>query len=312
MKSRFFKMLLVCLALGLLSLGGPSVPAAAQQVLTFTKVNLDYQVVEVHKADGTISSAEFLSEITLLPDGRANGGFGIWELGAPDVLSLYHVFEGHRSVDRRTGPFYSFRAERLAPLPATEITITLRPVQSHLPTPTGTVKFIITLELVDNSSIALLSFNANGQVNQGCVGPAPCDGGLPEFGFVRTPPQAVVIQTLQGNYTANVENVALVFSHDRAIGLLSLSGPDGTVHALRVTGGELFLPDAPHAGAIAGLIKSAPPPVQDSLPPLPVVTLITDQGSSIPGLSYDIISPQTGPAHFEVQGRITGIALDPF
>lgn len=305
MKSRYFKMLHVCLALALLSLGVLSVPAAAQRTFTFTKVCVDYQVAEVHKADDTISSAEFLSEITLLADGRANGGWGLWEHDTPDALSLYRVTEGRLTSDRRTGPSFSFKAERLEPSPAKEITITLRPVPGQLPT--GTVIFKVDgIQGVDDGP---LSFKAEGKVHTGCIGStSPCTNRL-EFGFIRTPPQTVVIQTLQGNYSANVENVALVFSHDRAIGLLSLSGPDGTVHDLRVIGGDLFVPVAPHAGAIAGLIKSASPSVED-LPP--VVMLITDQGFSIPGLSYDIISPQTGPAHFEVQGRFTGIALDHF
>src|SRR5215475_11790854 len=39
------------------------------------------------KPDGLMTRAEFAAEITVLSDGRLVGGFGLWELGTPDILS---------------------------------------------------------------------------------------------------------------------------------------------------------------------------------------------------------------------------------
>jgi hypothetical protein len=312
MNTQSLRMLIVNVVLELTLLGGLSVSAAEHaQITYYARINIDDQVVELRKNDGTISSGEFLSEIILLPDGRANGGFGIWELGAPDVLSLYHVVKGQRIVDRRTGPFYSFRAERLAPLPGTEITITLRPVQSQLPTPNGTVTFTITLEFVDNDSIghdgAPLSFNANGQVSQGCVGPAPCDSALPEFGIVRALPQTLLVQTLTGNYTATFENVALVFSRGSAVGSLALSLPGGAVQNVHIVGGNIQFRNGEATGA--WLRGRTPSTGADQLPVLMVIA--NQESASEPCRIYDIVGTQVGPTRAEVQGRITGLVVDP-
>lgn len=93
MNTQSLRMLIVNLVLGLTLLGGLSVSGAEHaQITYFARINIDDQVVELRKTDGTISSGEFLSEIILLPDGRANGGFGIWELSAPDVCKpLYQL-----------------------------------------------------------------------------------------------------------------------------------------------------------------------------------------------------------------------------
>jgi hypothetical protein len=305
MNTQSLRMLIVNLVLGLTLLGGLSVSAAEHvQITYYARINIDDQVVELRKADGTLSSGEFLSEIILLPDGRANGGFGIWELGAPDVLSLYHVVAGHRDVDRRTGPFYSFRAERLAPLPATEITITLRPVQSQAPSPTGKVTFLIDSVSHDG---APLSFSANGQVNQDCVGPAPCDAALPEFGLVRALPQTLLVQTLTGNYTANFENVALVFSRGGAIGSLALSLPGGAVQNVHIVGGNIQFRNGEATGA--WLRGRTPSTGADQLPVLMVIA--NQESPSEPCRIYDILGTQVGPSRTEVQGRITGLVIDP-
>jgi len=302
MKSRYFKILSVCLSFGLLSLGAFSVPAAAQQMFAFTKVYVDYQVVEVRKADGTISSAEFLSEIILLPDGRANGGWGMWELGTPEVLSLYQVTEGRLISNRRANPSYSFKAQRLEPLPAKEITITLRPVPNQ--PPTGSVRFIIDSVSHDGSPI---SFNANGQVSPGCVGPAPCDAALPEFGLVRAMPQTLLIQTLTGNYTANFENVALVLSRGSAVGSFALSLPGGEVQNVHIVGGNIQFRNGEAMGA--WLRGRASPTEEDQLPVLMVIA--NQESASEPCRIYDIAGTQVGPARAEVQGRITGLVVDP-
>jgi len=133
--------LLIHLAVGLALLSGSTVLADELVHFSFNKIEFPYQTVEVRKADGSTSSAEFASEIILLSDGRGNGGFGIWERGTPDTLSLFRVVSGSISVERRTGPFFEFKAQRLTPLPANEITVRFDPSPGN--TPTGTVTFFI-------------------------------------------------------------------------------------------------------------------------------------------------------------------------
>jgi hypothetical protein len=241
MKPRHFTLLIANLALSLGLLSGLSSPAAGQEPIAPTfYVSNTHQMVEVRKADGSISSAEFLAEIILLPDGRANGGFGLLERGTPDVLSLYRVSEGRVSSDRRTGPTLEFTAHRLSPLPEAGIQGSLliakqqarrqiispdmdpaeRLANPELPAvpADGSVRFL--LDPVDPGGT--FSFEANGRVLQ-----LPPDS-LPDFdlGYINAPPQTVVAQTPRGSYSAFFENVALVFPSVGAIGLLALSPTD--------------------------------------------------------------------------------------
>jgi hypothetical protein len=227
--------------------------------------------------------AEFLSEIVLLPDGRATGGFGIWELHGPDVLSLYQVSEG-----RNNGPFFTFKAKRLTVVPADEITINVRVGGSA---PTGSVTFII-----DGLNGLHLTLTAKGTQTQTDT--------LPQFGLIRAEPQTVLVETFTGNYTASFENIALVFSGGSTIGSLVLSSPNGTLQKIRIKGGEIDFKN----GSVSWLRGQRTEPSAD---PLPVLMVIANQdGPTEPCRIYDIAGTQV-PAHFEAQGRITGIATDP-
>ncbi|HEX3248780.1 MAG TPA: hypothetical protein VHS05_05080 [Pyrinomonadaceae bacterium] len=255
----------------------------AQTRVLFERLKTDYQVVEVRRTDGNVFRAEFLSEIVLLPDGRATGGFGIWELHGPDVLSLYQVSEG-----RNNGPFFTFKAKRLTVVPADEITINVRVGGSA---PTGSVTFII-----DGLNGLHLTLTAKGTQTQTDT--------LPQFGLIRAEPQTVLVETFTGNYTAGFENIALVFSGGSTIGSLVLSSPNGTLQKIRIKGGEIDFKN----GSVSWLRGQRTEPSAD---PLPVLMVIANQdGPTEPCRIYDIAGTQV-PAHFEAQGRITGIATDP-
>src|SRR4030095_3211582 len=221
MKTRYLSMLIVGAALGLLLFGGLSVSAQEHILFTYQKIVIEYQTTEVRKADGSTSSAEFASEIILLSDGRANGGFGIWELGTPDALSLYRIVRGRISVDRRTGPFFEFKAERLTPLPANEITVRLDPSPGN--TPTGTVTFFIDgIPAADGSPLRII---AKGNVQSGRVLADQVDASF-DFNYLNAPLQTLLVETISGNYNANFQNAALIFPSGHGIGVLALSGPD--------------------------------------------------------------------------------------
>jgi hypothetical protein len=278
-------------AIVVLSLGGFAPSTSAQTSFAYQKIKVGYQPVQVRRGDGSVFTAEFLAEFILLSDGRANGGFGIWDLEGKDVLSLYRVTEG-----KNNGPFWTFKATRLAAEPADLITIEARVGGGSVPT--GSVTFII-----DGVNGLHLTFNVRAEINDGCTG-GRCTGPLPQFGLVRAEPQTVLVETFTGNYTANFENVALVLSEGRAIGSLVLSSPDGSLQKIRIKGGEIDFRN----GNVSWLRGQT----STTADPLPVLMVIANQdGPTEPCRIYDIAGTQV-PAHFEAQGRITGLAVDPF
>jgi len=227
MKLKHFTYSFAYLSLLLPLLGGLSVPAAAQVGGHTLFVREHTRIAEVHHADGSISSAEFAAELILHPDGRANGGWGLRELGTADVLTLYRVVEGRASSDHQ-GPFFEFKSQRLSPLPGDGITIILHPLANpHLPTvSTGSVTFRV--DVSDPLAGGTLSFVAPGQVL-----PHPDIPSVTEVfdrsSFINAPPQTVVVQTPRGSYTAYFMNVALVFPSGGVFGLLELAAPSGEV-----------------------------------------------------------------------------------
>jgi hypothetical protein len=264
--------------------------ASGQTGLTYGKIEISYQPVQVQKSDGSSFTAEFLAEFILLSDGRANGGFGMWGLNGEDALSLYRVTEG-----RNNGNFWTFKATRLAADPADSITIDARVGGGSVPT--GTVTFII-----DGTNGLHLSFNVRAEINGGCTG-GKCTGTPPQFGLVQAEPQTVLVETFTGNYTASFENVALVLSGGKAIGSLVLSSPNGSLQKIRIKGGEIDFRN----GNISWLRGQT----GTSAEPLPVLMVIANQDSPTePCRIYDIAGTQV-PAHFEAEGRITGLAVDP-
>ncbi len=301
MKLRSFTLPLAYLVLSLLWLAGLTAPAAAQaQVINFSKIIFATQTVEVRKADGSIANAEFLFEAVLHPDGRANGGWGMWELSTPPALTLYRIVGGRVSSDNRSGPFFEFKAQRLSPLPSDEITISLRPV----PGQNGSnPKGQWTMVVQDAAARELLSFVAEGRVRPVSPIPTLTDLVIDSFGYINALPQTVVVQTSRGSYTANFENVALVFPSGNAIGLLALSGPDGTLRNFRVLAGEVQF----HNGVVSRVLLHARQ-VDTEGPtrsPLPVLIVLADrQDVSEPCRIYDIAGTQVH-AHFEAQANIT-------
>ena len=278
------------LAVVFLSLGYFVLPTSAQH-FAYGKIEMTYQTGQVRRGDGSVFTAEFMAEFVLFEDGRANGGFGMWELNGPNVLSLYRVTEG-----RNNGPYWSFKATRIAADPADQITIEARVGGGTVPT--GTVTFVI-----DGANGLHLTFSAPALVNDGCRG-GRCTDPPPTFGLVHADPQTVLVETFTGNYTASFENVALVLSKGRAIGSLVLSSPSGLPQRVRIKGGEI---DFQH-GNVSWLRGQTSGPSAD---PLPVLMVIANRDTfSEPCRIYDIAGTQV-PAHFEAEGQITALAVDP-
>jgi len=297
-KLKVSKLLFMFAAWTLLWLGAPA--ASAAQPFAFNKIKMTYQPVQLHKGDATISMGEFASQMVLLPNGRAIGGFGIWELASPNVLSLYRVVEGR--VVSRLGPFYEFKAKKLGPSLPSEDEITVRMRGAPVRPPNGSVTFLI--DGVSSADGHPLSFEAVGAVNAHAPLPTLTDLILDDFNYVEAPPQTVVVQTLRGSYTARFENLALVFPDGDAIGVLAIAGR-GEPDEFRITRGRTR-----QGGAVAAIIWAANH--NNDKGPLPVLMVLADrQDFSRPGLDYRILGPGIGPAHVEAQGRITGLAADP-
>jgi hypothetical protein len=281
------------LVVALLLVGHFEPAILAQTSFEYQKIEISYRPVQVTRSDGSVFSAEVAAEFLLLSDGRANGGFGLWETGGSNALSLYRVTEG-----RNNGVFWSFKATRLAPEPLDSITIDARTAGGNIPP--GSVTFTI-----DGANGLHLTFTVPTKINDGCSG-GRCTGPLPQFGFIRAEPQTVLVETFTGNYTANFDNTTLVLSGGNAIGSLVLSSPDGSLQKVHIRGGEIDFRNG--EAQVAWLRGQTIPP---SGKPLPVLMVIANPDSPTePCRIYDIAGTQV-PAHFEANGRITGLAVDP-
>jgi len=276
-------------AIVVLSLGGFAPSTSAQTSFAYQKIKVGYQPVQVRRGDGSVFTAEFLAEFVLLSDGRANGGFGMWDLEGKDVLSLYRVTEG-----RNNGPFWTFKATRLAAEPADTITINARVGGGSVPP--GSVTFII-----DGPNGLHLTFTTPGEVSD-CS--SRCSVPPPEFGLIRAEPQTVLVESFAGNYTASFENVALVLSEGRAIGSVVLSGPTGFLQRVRIKGGEIDFRNGNASWLIGQTGGSANPTPA-------TIRIVNVDDPTEPCRIYDIAGSQV-PAHFEADGRITALAVDPF
>jgi hypothetical protein len=298
MKPRYFTLPLAYLGCLWLLLGALSAPAAQARSFYYNRIAFNYQLTKDYKADGSIVSAEFIFEATLSPDGRANGAWGMWERGTPDVLTLYRIVEGRVRSDGQTRPFFEFKSQRLSPLSEDEITINLRPAASQ----SGQLyKGQWTLTVQDAAARALSSFGAEGMLRPSA--PSSVSPSSFSFSYINAPPQTVVVQTLRGSYTANFENVALVFPSGGAIGLLALAGADGRLQNFHVMAGE-----TQSRNGVVGrvLLRARAVDTAGSSSPLPVLMVIADQQDfSEPCRIYDILGTQVGPAHFEAQASFT-------
>jgi hypothetical protein len=275
-------------AIVLLALGRFA-PSTSAQSFAYGKIEMTYQRVDFRRGDGTVVNGEFLAEFVLFPDGRANGGFGMWDLEGKDILSLYRVTGG-----RNNGPFWTFIAKRLAGDPLDIITINVR-VGGSIP-PAGSVTFFDV-----STSSSQVTFTAQGEVSN-CF--SHCTEPPPQFGLIRAEPQTVLVESFTGNYTASFENVALVLSEGRAIGSLVLSSPNGLPERIRIKGGEIDFRN----GNVSWLSGQT----GGSANPLPAtIRIVNADDPTEPCRIYDIAGTQV-PAHFEADGHVSGLAVDPF
>jgi hypothetical protein len=277
-----FYFTIVLLSLGLFA------PSTSAQSFAYGKIEMNYREVQVLRGDGSVFTAEFLAEFILFSDGRANGGFGMWDLEGKDILSLYRVTEG-----RNNGPFWTFKAKRLAGDPLDVITIDVRIGGSVAPA--GSVTFFHV------TTSSQLTFTAQGEVSN-CS--SRCTEPPPQFGFIRAEPQTVLVESFAGNYIASFENVALVLSEGRAIGSLVLSSPNGLPERIRIKGGEIDFRNG-NVSWLRGQTGGSANPTPDT------IRIVNADDPTGPRRIYDIAGTQV-PAHFEALGHVSGLAVDPF
>jgi hypothetical protein len=296
------RVLMICLSVTLIFPALVSGPASAQEQIHFVfhKIEFNRQTVDLLRADGSISPAEFLSELVLLPDGRAGGGFGLWEHDRANGLTLYRVVEG-RTVTP-LGPFYEFEAKRLAPASAEEITVRLRPAPDQ--PPDGSVRFF--LDGLSSAGGEPLSFEASGTVHSHAAPTATLSDFVLGSVFISAPTQIVLVAKRRGNdRTAFFASVAMVFPSGRAIGFASLSESEGEGPIdIRYTDGVLNFDDEEFTGGIVHGRAQQNGPAQ----PLPVLLVISDLDASEPCRIYDILGWQGGIVHFEAETFITHLA----
>ena len=296
LKAKHFALLIACL--GLLPLrGGLAVSAAAQSAERLWKLDVPSQAVEVRHADGHVSSGEFLSEIVLLPDGTANGGWSLFEAGTQPTITLFRIFEGRVATDERIGPLFTFRAQKLTAPVGESITITLQPAPANNGTSKGQWKLTVQ-DAASQNTVAheLLSFVAEASVRncRNCI-----DADV-TFGHISAPAQTVVVQTLRGSYTANFENVALVFPGGRASGLLVLSRPDGALLTFQVVAGLMQVRD--DTAIVSVLVARGIPRAGSAAGDEITIILHPSTDHHQEDLIYDILGTQVGPAHFKATG----------
>jgi hypothetical protein len=295
MKSIHFKRLIVYVALNLFLLAGISVPAAASiEVVNFTKIEFPPQTVEIQRTDGSVSSARFLSEIILLQDGRANGGFGIWEQGSADGLSLYRIVEG-----KKNGSRFTFKAQRLSPLPTLEITVTFAPAPG--PSPTGSVKFTIDGNVANGSPASL---TANGIVNQGSGSIGLLDAYF-SFVFINAPLQTVPIASVTDIYISTFETVGLVFPNVGAIGFLRMNTSAGEpVESFYGTGVYKTI-DGGRTWMLAATAENSLVPGETIM-----IMIRPEPDPSEPCRIYDILGTQVNShLHFEAETLVTNFTI---
>jgi len=271
--------------------------------LNFDRIMFHSQQVTLARANGTKTRADFVSEIALLSDGRANGGFGLWEEGGPDHLSLYHIVAGR--VVNRLGPFYEFKARRLFPASEDQFTINFRRAPGQAPA--GSVTFFIDGPVSTDGQP--LGFTAEGSVHSRSTPIASVTDLIIEpFEYINAPPQTVIVETRRdSDSTALFENVGLVFPDGEAIGFASLSQAEGSGPVeIRYTGGRLHFDDEEFSwGLLRGRTTS-----KGQARPLPVLLVIADQlDASEPCRIYDIAGWQGRTVQFEAETLITRFTI---
>jgi len=303
MKALSLRMLILTLSATLILPAVVSTSAQEQIQFVFHKIAFQRQTVDLLRADGSTSPAEFLSEVILLPDGRAGGGFGLWEHSLPDGLALYRAVEGR--VVNRLGPVYEFKARRLSPPSAAEITVTLHPAPGH--PPEGTVRFFI--DGLSSAGGQPLSFAARGRVHTQHSPTATPSDFVADSVFINAPPQTVVVETRTGTSTAVFATRAMVFPAVAAIGFAVLTNRPGIAPIdIRFTGGQMNFGDDDEFnwGLIHGRTQQKGP-----ARPLPVLLVIANMDdASEPCRIYDILGWQGRIVHFEADTTITRLTFE--
>ena len=282
----------------LLLLSFSSISASAGWSLNYGKVDIEYQRGEFRKADGTSFTAEFAGELLLLEDGRANGGFGVWE---DDVVSFYRVTEGNVTPENQGTLFkWQFHAQKIGETSgAQEIVITVPAKHGHVPE--GSVRFVVDgLNALDGQPVEV---RAHGSIHKGSVPNLDLLNEQFKFVYVNAPSQTVVVQTLQGIFTGTFEHSVLIFPSGDAIGFATLAqtSRNPLPNAIRLTNARV----EPDRDGIEGNIILHGRTVGDPQP-LPVLMVIKGGDFSEPCRIYDIAGTQVGTfAHFEAETLIT-------
>lgn len=307
MKTRSFRMVIVKVMLGLALLVGPSASAHEEVQFVFHKISFQYQIVEVRKADGGVARGDFAAEMILLPDGRANGGFGIWEHGSTAAPLLYRVVAGEASINDRQRPFdWKFYAKRINGS-ADEITINISPAPGSLPA--GSVTFFV--DGVNAADGTPLSFQAEGNTHRESARDLTQVDALFSFVYVNAPPQTVEVATLTDLYISTFQNVGLLFPNAGAIGSLELTTPSGEPVRYHYGPGVYKTSDSGKTWVLHAISNYA------KLRPSGEAIIIVrpDSDASEPCRIYDIAGTQvhttlgSGVAHFEAETLVTRFTI---
>jgi len=292
---KYSKLLFISTAFASILLPRFITQAAEQSSFSFDKIVVDAQAVELHKSNGSVANAKFISEIILLRDGRANGGFGILESGATERLSLYRVTEG-----RKIGPFFAFKGQRLTPQPATEIT--LRVYWPQVATPTGSVTFFVDGISPNSNSSSLV---ANGTV---AAGSGPINLINSEFSFVtlNAPPQTVEIASATDLIISPFNSAALIFPTVGLIGSLELTSPSGQLVRYHYGPGVYKTTDGGQTWAVMAMAQNS------LIPEDGIMVMVRPHPDPIePCRIYDIAGTQVPYLqHFEAETSVTSFKIE--
>jgi len=268
-----------------------ALPAAAAENFAYQKLKFDHQLAEIRRSDGTVTPARFLGEMILLRDGRANGGFGIWEQSSPGSLTLYRVVEG-----KNNGPFFTFRGQRLFPLPAQQITVSLDTDKNIVPA--GSVRF-----LVDSGGVQL-NLAPVGSISSGSGAVSVIDS---EFSFanLNAPPQTVEVSSVTDIVISSFNSAGLVFPTVGAIGLFNLTNPGGPPGQYHYGTGVYKTMD----GGLTWLLMAT---AENNLTPTDGIMIMVrpEPGSTEPCRIYDIAGTNTPSLkHFEAATVVTSYKI---
>jgi hypothetical protein len=268
-------------------------PVFADNTVSYSKLKFEHQTIVVRRADGSATNAKFLAELILLRDGRANGGFGIWE-SPSGPLTLYRVVEGNEN-----GHSYSFKAKRLYPQPNPDIfvkiTIDRNPTRGD-----GSVRFVTGGLSLGESP---LTFTAKSAISEGSAPVRVVDS---EFSFaaLESPPQIVEIASPTGIEISNFNSAALVFPTVGAIGFFKLTSFGGPAAEYHYGTGVYKTMSGAVSWAFMGGAKNILSPNDEIM-----IVVRPDPDPSEPCRIYDILGTQGPIKHFEAWTTATSFTI---